>query len=169
MKVQSLEELFLYSLQHIFDAERQLTKALPKLAKAATNPELQEAFKSHLAETKQHVQRVEKIFNLLEKKPQGKANQAIEAMSEDADELVNLIEASPVRDAALIMAASQVEHYEAATYASLRSLAQTMGQSAIVRLLEQTLEEEEAAAAKVAELAEKHINKEAVQQAAGVR
>jgi len=152
MKIQSLEELFLTSLQYVYDAEKQLTEALPKLANASHTPQLREAFESHLTETQEHVRRVEQIFKSFGQTPETKPNSVMQAMGKEADGMVKSIDAGTVRDAALIEAANQVEHWEMAAYISLRGYAQVLNKHDVVLILERTLNEEKKAAAKVTDI-----------------
>jgi len=161
MKIQSLEELFLTSLQYVYDAEKQLTEALPKMAKASTTSQLSQAFEAHLKETHGHVKRAEHIFSAFGKKATTRSNTVVEAMGKEADGMVKNTEAGPIRDAALIEAANQVEHWEMAAYLSLRNFAQLLGQEEVAGLLEQTLNEEKQAAAKVIEIGENYVNSQA--------
>lgn len=156
-------KLYVDQLKDLYNAETQLTVALPKLAKAASTPALQEAFQMHLAETKEHVQRIEKIFETLEGSPKGKKCKAMEGLIEEGAELLkekDKFEAE-VLDASLIGAAQRVEHYEIAAYGTARTLAQQLGDTAAANLLQQTLDEEYAADQKLTALATGGINAEA--------
>jgi len=152
MKIQSLEELFLTSLQYLYDAEKQLTEALPKMAKASHTPQLRQAFESHLAETQEHARRVEQIFKSFDHMPEIKPNSVVQAMGKEADGMVKSIEAGPVRDAALMEAANQVEHWEIGAYLSLRNYAQVLNKHDVVLALERIINEEKRAAANVTEI-----------------
>ena len=121
MKVESIEDLFLDELKDLYSAEKQITKALPKLVKAASTEELSAAFDSHLQETKGHVERLEEIFQKLGKKGTGKTCEGMKGVLEEGSEVIQEIEKGPVRDAGLISAAQRVEHYEIAGYGSVRS------------------------------------------------
>ena len=121
MKVESIEDLFLDELKDLYSAEKQITKALPKLVKAASTQELSAAFDSHLQETKGHVERLEEIFQKLGKKGTGKTCEGMKGVLEEGSEVIQEIEKGPVRDAGLISAAQRVEHYEIAGYGSVRS------------------------------------------------
>lgn len=156
-------KLYVDQLKDLYSAETQLTAALPKLAKAASTPALQEAFQMHLEETKGHVQRIEQIFETLEGSPKGKKCKAMEGLIEEGAELLkekNKFEAE-VLDAGLIGAAQRVEHYEIAAYGTARTLAQQLGDTAAANLLQQTLDEEYAADQKLTALATGGINAEA--------
>ncbi len=160
MKVESIEDLFLDELKDLYSAEKQITKALPKLVKAASTQELSAAFDSHLQETKGHVERLEEIFQKLGKKGTGKTCEGMKGVLEEGSEVVQEIEKGPIRDAGLIAAAQRVEHYEIAGYGSVRSFAQLLGKTDIVALLEETLNEEKAADDKLTKIS-KNVNREA--------
>ncbi len=165
MQIQSLEELFLTGLQYAYDAEKQLTQALPKMAQASTTPQLREAFGKHLTETQEHVRRAEQIFSAFGKQSETKPNAVVQAMGQEADKMIAMMEASPLRDAALIVAGNQVEHYEMAAYGSLKSFAELLGKQDCVQLLQQTLEEEKKADAKLTEVGESQVNTQAANRA----
>ncbi len=160
MKVESIEDLFLDELKDLYSAEKQITKALPKLVKAASTKELSAAFDSHLQETKGHVERLEEIFQKLGKKGTGKTCEGMKGVLEEGSEVIQEIEKGPIRDAGLIAAAQRVEHYEIAGYGSVRSFAELLGKTDIVELLEETLEEEKAADEKLTKISES-VNQEA--------
>jgi ferritin-like metal-binding protein YciE len=160
MKVESIEDLFLDELKDLYSAEKQITKALPKLMKAASAEELSAAFDSHLQETKGHVERLEEIFQKLGKKGTGKTCEGMKGVLEEGAEVVQEIEKGPIRDAGLIAAAQRVEHYEIAGYGSVRSFAELLGKTDIVELLDETLEEEKAADEKLTKISES-VNQEA--------
>lgn len=170
MPVQTIDDLFLTGLQYAYDAEKQLTEALPKMAQAATTPQLREAFEKHLKETQEHARRAEQIFKALGKTPETQQNHVVAAMRKEADQMIQNLPASPLRDAALIVAGNQVEHYEMAAYGSLRNFAELMGEKQCVELLQQTLQEEKNADAKLTEIGESQVNKQVAQgTAAGAR
>jgi ferritin-like metal-binding protein YciE len=164
MSVSSMEELFLDELKDLYSAEKQITKALPKIAKAATSPELREAFESHLEETKGHVERLEKAFELLGKPLRAKMCHGMQGVLEEGSEVLEDTEKGDVRDAALISAAQRVEHYEIAAYGSVREYANLLGQKKIADLLEETLNEEKAADEKLNGIS-KSVNSQALQAA----
>ena len=166
MQIQSIQDLFVNGLQYVYDAEEQLTQALPKMAQASTTPQLKEAFEQHLKETQQQAKRAEQIFQALGKQPERKPNTVVQAMQQETEKMIQNIQASPLRDAALIVAGNQVEHYEMACYGSLRNFAQLMGNQQCVQLLEQTLEEEKKADAKLTQVGENQVNKQAAQSGA---
>lgn len=153
-----LHELFLEELSDIYDAEKQLTKALPKVAKAAQSEELRSAIEQHLEETENHVSRLEQVFERLDEKPQRKTCQAMQGLVAEASELMKEKKGSSALDAALIAGCQKVEHYEIATYGTLCAWAKNMGHSEELSLLEETLEEEKAADTKLTEIAESEVN-----------
>jgi ferritin-like metal-binding protein YciE len=156
----NLHELLVLKLQSLYDIEVQLTLALPKLAKAATSPELKEAFEMHLTETKVHVTRLEEAMRLLDVEPKQETVLGIRGIAEDGDWVAGHTSAQ-ARDAALIAAAQYAEHYEMAGYTSAREWAAMMDHTAVADLLDSTLLEEQAANAKLAELAHNGINQKA--------
>ena len=155
MKLETMKELLLDELQDLHSAETQITKALPKMAKASSASDLKLAFESHLEETEGHVQRLEKIFKHLKESPKGKTCEGMKGLLKEGDERVKEGGEPEVLDAGLISAAQRVEHYEIAAYGSARTYAELLGESEIVRLLEQTLEEEKAADQKLTKVAKK--------------
>jgi ferritin-like metal-binding protein YciE len=162
-----LEKLFMDTLKDIYWAEKQLTKALPKMQKAATTEELKDAFEDHLAQTEEHVTRLEKAFELLGKKAQAKKCDAMEGLIKEAESIIEETEeGSMTRDAGLIIAAQKVEHYEIASYGGLAQLAKTMGHEDVKELLGQTLSEEKGADELLTEIAENDINWQAEQEGA---
>lgn len=156
--MQSLQDLFLEQLKDIHSTEKQLTKALPKLAKAASAPALRAAFQEHLEVTKEQVARLETIFQALGAKAGRKKCVAMEGLVQEGQELLEQEAAPAVLDAALIAAAQRVEHYEIAAYGTARSFAQLLGLQDAARLLETTLREEEQTDALLTQLAEAEIN-----------
>jgi ferritin-like metal-binding protein YciE len=160
-----LEKFFTDSLKDIYWAEKALTKALPKMKKAATTEELQSAMEEHLEQTKEHVTRLEHVFEILGKKAQAKKCDAMEGLLKEGESIVEETEdGSMTRDVGIIMAAQKVEHYEIATYGSLVSLARTMGQDEVADVLSETLEEEKQTDMNLTEIAENNINWEAEQE-----
>ena len=159
-------KLYINELKDLYSAENQLTSALPKLAKAASTPELQEAFQTHLEETKNHIKRIEQIFEGLDGSPRGKKCKAMEGLIEEGAELLEEQGkmAPAVLDAALVGAAQRVEHYEIAAYGTVRTFAEQLGDQTAVKLLQQTLDEENAADQKLTALAVAGINEEAQAQ-----
>lgn len=164
MATEELNELFIDELKDLYNAENQLVKALPKMAKAATSPDLVSGFEEHLEQTKGHVERLESIFKSLGEDPKGKTCKGMEGLIEEGSEAIEEYE-GPVRDAALIGAAQRVEHYEIAAYGTVIALAQQLGEEEHVDALEQTLEEEKETDAKLTEVSES-VNSEAAEQTA---
>jgi ferritin-like metal-binding protein YciE len=160
-----LEEFFLQELKDIYGAEKQLTKAIPKMQKAATTQELKEALEEHLEITKEQIARLEEVFELMDVKPQSKKCEAMEGITKEGESVIEETETgSMTRDAAIIMAAQKVEHYEIATYGGLVQLAKTIGRDEVAEILAQTLEEEKEADQLLSEIAEASINEEAEQE-----
>ena len=158
----SLEKFFLDGLKDIYWAEKALTKALPKMQKAATTQELKSAFVNHLAQTKEQIVRLESVFEILGKKAQAKKCDAMEGLVKESEGIIEETEAGTItRDVALIMAAQKVEHYEIATYGGLAQLAKTLGREDVKELLGQTLQEEKDTDMLLTEIAESHINEDA--------
>ena len=162
MQKDSLRELYIDELRDLYNAETQLVKALPKMAKAAFNDQLRQAFEEHLRQTTEHVSRLEQIFDQLEEKPSGKKCLGMEGLVKEGAETIREKYLEDVKDAAIIGAAQRVEHYEMAGYGTVRALAELLGQKEHVSLLEQTLEEEKKADQKLTQLAEQ-INPKAAQ------
>jgi ferritin-like metal-binding protein YciE len=157
-----LEKFFTDELKDIYYAEQHLLKALPKMAQASTTEELEDAFNDHLKQTERHVKRLEKVFQLIGKKPEGKKCEAIEGLTKEAESIIkDTKEGTMTRDAALIIAAQKVEHYEIATYGGLVQLAITMGLHRAADILDKTLVEEEETDMILTEIAENDINLEA--------
>ena len=162
-----LEKFFVDQLKDIYWAEKHLTKALPKMQKAATTEELRQAIEEHTAQTEEHVSRLEQVFELLGKKVQAKKCDAMEGLLKEGDTVVEETEdGSMTRDVGVIVSAQKVEHYEIAAYGSLAQLATTMGHEDVANLLNQTLEEEKEADKLLTEIAENNINWEAEQEGA---
>lgn len=154
MKESALKELYIDELRDIYNAENQLTKALPKMAKAANSDELRAGFEEHLEQTKGHVERLERIFKALSEKPTGKKCKGMEGLVEEGKEMIDEQEGEAL-DAGLISAAQRVEHYEIAAYGCVRTYANLLGEDDAARLLEQTLKEEKQTDQKLTQLAEK--------------
>ena len=163
-----LEKLFTDSLKDIYWAEKHLTKTLPKMKKKATTNELKAAIEEHLAQTEEHVKRLEQVFEICGKKAQAKKCDAMEGLSKEGDSVVEETEdGSMTRDAGIIMAAQKVEHYEIATYGSLVQFAKTLGMDRAAEILHKTLDEEKQTDEKLTEIAEWHVNQGAQQEDAG--
>lgn len=156
-----LGKLFEDELKDIYWAEKALTKAIPKMIKKATSQELVEALENHLAETEEHVTRAEQVFESLGKKATAKKCEAMEGLIKEAEELMEDSDEGVMRDAAIISAAQKVEHYEIASYGTLKTFAQTLGLESVVDILDSTLEEEKNADATLTEVAESAVNIEA--------
>jgi len=160
-----LEEFFKEEIKDIYWAEKHLVKTLPKMAKAATSPELQEAFTNHLEETKVHVERLEQVFTLLEEKAQAKKCDAMDGITKEGDGIIEETETgTSTRDVGLILAGQKVEHYEISTYGGLAQLARNLGRDDVAELLEQTLEEEKAADQLLTTVAEDSVNYQAAEE-----
>ena len=161
-----LDKLFTDSLKDIYWAEKHLTKTLPKMKKKATTDELKSAIEEHLAQTEEHVSRLEQVFQICGKKAQAKKCDAMEGLTKEGDSIMEETEPNTMtRDAGIIMAAQKVEHYEIATYGSLVQLAKTLGRNDAAEILHQTLEEEKQADEKLTEIAEWNVNQVAAQEA----
>jgi len=161
----SLQSLLEDELKDLYNAENQLVKALPKMAKKASNPKLKQAFTSHLAETEGHVKRLDRIAKLIDAKLTGKKCHAMEGLIEEGKEIISEDGEEAVIDAALIGAAQRVEHYEIAAYGTVRAIAEQLGQKEVVRLLQQTLDEEGAADKKLTAISEGEVLSEALSAA----
>ena len=154
----TLHDAFIDELRDTYDAEKQLTKALPKLAKASSNPKLRQAFESHLQETHGQIARLEQVFESLDEKVRGKHCDGIAGIIEEGKSSMQEDFDETTMDACLIAAGQRAEHYEMAAYGTLVAWAQAMGHADIAKLLQQTLEEEKAADKKLTELAEAGLN-----------
>jgi ferritin-like metal-binding protein YciE len=157
----TLHDAFIDELRDIYDGEKQLTKALPKMAKAATSPELREAFESHLEETRGHIERLEEVFASLDEKVRGKHCDGLAGIIDEGKSTMDESFDDVTMDACLIAAGQRAEHYEMAAYGTLVAWARAMGHDEAADLLEQTLEQEKAADQKLTALAEGGINDEA--------
>jgi len=166
MAVKSLNDLLLNELRDIYHAEKQLVKALPKMAKKAKSDQLRQAFEMHLEQTKGQVERLEQVFDKLDAPTRGKRCEAMEGLIEEAQEIMEEISTPEVLDAALITAAQKVEHYEIASYGSVCALAKALGHDDAAKLLEETLNEEKETDAKLNQIALSEVNETALQAAA---
>jgi ferritin-like metal-binding protein YciE len=164
-KVQSFEDLFIHEISDIYSAENQLTKALPKMAKAATDEDLREGFETHLEETKEQIAILEEVFEMCEIKPKRITCEAMKGLIEEGKEAIEEIEEGPLLDCALIIAAQKVEHYEIAGYGGLCALAKKLGWDDAAEKLHEILEQERATDEKLTEISE-NINDEAYEEAA---
>ena len=161
MEMESLKELYVEELKDLYSAEKQLVKALPKMAKNATNPELKQAFTDHLQETEGHVERLEQIFEMLGERAGGKKCKGMEGLIEEAKELLEEDASEEVLDAGMISKAQHVEHYEMAGYGSVRTYARQLGLDEQADLLQQTLDEEAKADELLTQIAESSVNLDA--------
>ena len=160
-KITTLEDLYTDMLKDLYSAEKQLVQALPKMAKAAQSPDLQKAFQNHLKQTEGHVDRIERIFSDMDGSPRGKKCVAMQGLVEEGRELLQEDIDPNVLDAGLIAAAQKVEHYEIASYGTVRAWAERLGKNRAAQLLQQTLDEESAANEKLTQIAESQANVEA--------
>lgn len=161
MEMDSLKELYVDELKDLWSAETQITKALPKMMKAATNPKLKKAFNTHLKQTERQIKRLERIFKELDESPRGKKCVGMEGLIKEGQELIKEKPEAEVLDAGLIAAAQHVEHYEMAGYGCVRTWARQLGEDRQAELLQETLDEEEQTDRLLTDLAESEINIEA--------
>lgn len=162
MKLDTLEKLYVDELRDIYNAENQLLKALPKMAKGASSPDLKNAFETHLRQTESHVERLEQIFADLDESPKGKTCHAMKGLIEEGSEILKEDGEESVLDAGIIVAAQKVEHYEMAAYGSARTFARLLGQEKAAELLQSTLDEESETNESLNQLAENMVNPEAL-------
>lgn len=160
MKLEKLDDVLMDSLQDLYHAEKQITRALPKMVKAASDPQLQEAFQEHLEVTENQISRLEECFEELGVKAKAKACPGMQGIIEEGKELIeSASKGNPAAlDAALVAAAQKVEHYEISAYGSARTFAETLGYEHVAELLQQTLDEESQTNEKLTSIAEEHIN-----------
>lgn len=156
--METLDELFLETVKDIYYAEKKILKALPKMAKKASSPDLAAAFEAHIEETQGQVERLEQIFELLGKAARGKTCAAIDGIIEESEEIMKEAEDDMVRDAGMLAAAQAVEHYEISRYGTLKAWAEKLGMTEAASLLDETLGEEKATDEKLSALAESEIN-----------
>jgi ferritin-like metal-binding protein YciE len=161
MAEKTLNDLFLDTLKDIYYAEKQIVKNLPKMAKAATSPELKAGFEQHLEETENQVERLEQVFEMIGKPARGKTCEAILGIIEEGKEIMTEFKGTQALDAGLASSAQAIEHYEIARYGTLKSWAQQLGLNDAVTLLDQTLQEEIATDKKLTQVAEANANKKA--------
>jgi len=164
MKLDTLKTLYIDELRDIYNAENQLLKALPKMAKAASSEELKDAFEKHLEQTKTHVERLEEVFEDIGEKPKSKTCKAMKGLIEEGSEILQEEGEESVIDAGIIIAAQKVEHYEIASYGSVRTFAQLLGKDRSAELLQTTLDEESEANELLNNLAEDIVNPEALME-----
>jgi len=164
-KSSKFKKLFVDEVKDIYWAEKHLVKALPKMSKGATSTKLKDAIDKHLEETKEHVNRLEEVFKILDLKPQGKKCDAMEGLVEEAQSILeDTVSDTMVRDAGIIIASQKVEHYEIASYGSLVALSKKMGLADAEKILAQTLSEEKNTDANLTKLAESEINDKAASE-----
>lgn len=163
-KMQTLEDMYMDMLKDLYSAEKQLVKALPKMAKSAQASDLQRAFQEHLKQTEGQVERIERIFKDMEGSPRGKKCVGMEGLIEEGSEVMKEDAEPAVMDAGLIAAAQKVEHYEIAGYGTVIAHARQLGYNSVVNLLEKTLEEEKQTDEKLTKLAENRVNVQAAMQ-----
>ncbi len=164
MKLDTLQKLYTEELRDLYNAENQLLKALPKMAKGASSEELKDAIEKHLEQTKGHVQRLEQVFNQLGEKAKGNTCRAMKGLVEEGSEILEQDGDDSVIDAGIIVAAQKVEHYEMASYGSVRTFANLLGQNKAAELLQATLDEESEANELLNTLAETVVNPEALME-----
>src|SRR5262245_48573093 len=168
MKVRTLHDLLAHEIKDLYSAEKQLLKALPKMAKAASSEDLREGLEAHFGETEEHVNRLEQLMEQLEIANRGPKCKAMEGLIEEGQDLLDDAMDDDVRDAAMIAAAQRAEHYECGGYGCARTCAQRLGLQEVARLLQETLDEEKAADEMLTHLAMQHINMEAAEPAGRV-
>ena len=162
MKLDNLRKLYVEELRDLYNAENQLVKALPKMAKGASSEELKQAFEDHLEQTEGHVERLEEIFKGLDESPKGKTCKAMKGLVEEGSEILEEEGEDSVLDAGIIAAAQKVEHYEIASYGTVRTFAQLLGEDEAAELLQETLDEEGEADKLLNQLAQEIVNPEAL-------
>jgi ferritin-like metal-binding protein YciE len=165
-EMKTMNDLVLNFLQDVYYAERQILRALPKMARATQNEHLKQALEHHRQETQGHVERLQKVFELLGKRARGQTCEAVNGIIEEGEEVVEEFEAGSVRDAGILANAQAVEHYEMCRYGALVAWAKAAGKNDVVKLLEETLEEEKKADTLLNQLANKEVNQQAFRQAA---
>ena len=164
MSLNTLEKLYIEELRDLYNAENQLLKALPKMAKGASSPELKDAFEKHLEQTKGHVQRLEELFEQRDENPKGKTCKAMKGLVEEGSEILKEEGEDSVLDAGMIVAAQKVEHYEIASYGSVRTFANLLGKDEEAKVLQSTLDEEAETNEILNQLAEGIVNQEALSE-----
>ena len=164
MKLDTLKTLYIEELRDLYNAESQLLKALPKMAKGASSEDLKDAFEKHLEQTKSHVERLEEVFQEIGETPKGKTCKAMKGLIEEGSEILKEDGEESVIDAGIIVAAQKVEHYEIASYGSVRTFAQLLGKDRSAELLQTTLDEESETNETLNQLAEEIVNPEALME-----
>ena len=162
MKLESLKDLYVEQLKDLYSAETQIVEALPKLAERASSPDLKTAFQEHLRQTQEQVRRLEQIFQDIGESPKGHTCEGMKGLLKEGEEMIKMQGDAKVIDAGLIAASQRVEHYEIAGYGTVRTYAELLGKDMHVSLLERTLQEEEMTDERLTELAESHVNEEAM-------
>ena len=162
--LESLDDLLQDELRDMYDAEKQLTKALPKMAKNATSEELKQAFEEHLSQTEQHVERLEQAFEQLDIPARSKKCEGMKGLIAEGQEMMSEADDDATRDAVMIASAQKIEHYEIASYGSARTWANQLGKSEVASLLEETLEEEKETDQRLTTIAESMVNPQAAQR-----
>lgn len=161
MQLKTMDDLFVETLKDVYYAEKQIVKALPGMSKKAAHQELKQALMTHLKETEGQIERLEKVFEMLEEKPRAKKCEAIEGLIDEAEELMEHIDDEHVRDASMIGAAQAVEHYEISRYGTLVEWAKDLGHKDAAKLLQETLEEEKKTDKLLSEIARGGVNRDA--------
>jgi ferritin-like metal-binding protein YciE len=167
MTIKTMQDFFIHELSDIYSAEKQLAKALPRLARASENKELSRAFDKHLEETRGQIERIDQIVEQLDIRLKRIKCQGMEGLVDEAREIIETVPQGALRDAALIAGAQKAEHYEIASYGTLCALAKQLGHQDAAKLLDQTLQEEKATDQKLTELAEQGANQQAAQASQG--
>jgi ferritin-like metal-binding protein YciE len=167
MRIETMQDFFLEQIRDLYDCEQRLAKALPKMAQAATAPELRTAIEEHLQQTLGQIRRLEQVFTEIGEEAKGQTCEGIKGLIEEGEEIMDDIKQSYLRDAGIIAAGNRIEHYEMAAYGTARSIARTLDMTRSVDLLQQTLEEEKQADAKLTMIAENTVNPQALRT--GVR
>lgn len=168
MKPKTMEDLYVQELKDLYDGEKQIIKALPKMSKAASSDALRAAFEEHLEQTRRQAERLEQIFERRNEKPTGKKCAGIHGIIQEGEDLIGDVDQSPLLDAGMIAAAQKVEHYEMAGYGTVCTYAERLGDTQAAQLLQQTLDEEKATDQKLTRIAESMVNENAVQTGANV-
>jgi ferritin-like metal-binding protein YciE len=161
MAMKTLNDLFVHTLRDIYYAEKQVLKALPRMAKKASNDKLREAFEHHQQETEQQIEKLEQVFEMLDMKPRGVTCEAINGIIEEAKDIMSEADEDDVRDAGMTAAAQAVEHYEISRYGTMIAWANTLGKTDAAKIFEEILKQEKAADEKLTALAEEALNKQA--------
>ena len=159
--IKTMDDLFMHTLQDIYYAEHQITKALPKMIEKATDPQLRQAFQTHLSETENQIKRLDQVFQMYGQKPKGVTCEAIDGIIDEAESIIGNVADKEVLDAAMLSSAQAVEHYEITRYGTLAAWAKDLGRGDCASLLHQTLDEEKATDEKLTQLAKSRLNRKA--------